>query len=140
MGTSGKLKFDYLEKDDYTDRKFICDVADEGIMKSDRLKWGLVTIRHSSLSLDIKYIEYRVTNCITAVQIKCININTYFYNVQLQCLKAFMEYAIEPMEICLSCYLTGFLRSEEGVRMTCLIFGTYTKYLIVFIRVVFGNF
>ena len=67
LGTFGKLRFDYLEKDDYTDCKFICGVADEGIMKSDRLKWGLATIRHSSLSLDMKYIEYRVTNCIMAV-------------------------------------------------------------------------
>ena len=56
-----------MEKDDYTDCKFICGVADEGIMKSNKLKWGLVTIRHSSLSLDMKYIEYRVTNCIMAV-------------------------------------------------------------------------
>ena len=38
LGTFGKLRFDYLEKDDYTDCKFICRVADEGIMKSDRLK------------------------------------------------------------------------------------------------------
>ena len=38
LGTFGKLRFDYLEKDDYTDCKFICSVADEGIMKSDRLK------------------------------------------------------------------------------------------------------
>ena len=67
LGTFGKLRFDCLEKNDYTDCKFICGVADEGIMKSDRLKWGLVTIRHSSLSLDMKYIEYRVTNCIMAV-------------------------------------------------------------------------
>ena len=67
LGTFGKLRFDCLEKDDYTDCKFICGVADEGIMKSDRLKWRLVTIRHSSLSLDMKYIEYRVTNCIIAV-------------------------------------------------------------------------
>ena len=67
LGTFGKLRFDYLEKGDYTDCKFICGVADEGIMKYDRLKWGLVTIRHSSLSLDMKYIEYRVTNCIMAV-------------------------------------------------------------------------
>ena len=66
-GTFGKLRFDYLEKDDYTDCKFICSVADEGIMKSDRLNWRLVTIRHSSLSLDMKYIEYRVTNCLMAV-------------------------------------------------------------------------
>ena len=67
LGTLSKLRFDYLEKDDYTDCKFICRVADEGIMKSDRLKWRLVTIRHSSLSLDMKYIEYSVTNCLMAV-------------------------------------------------------------------------
>ena len=42
----------------YTDCKFICGVADEGIMKSDRLKLRLVIMRHSSLPLDVKYIEY----------------------------------------------------------------------------------
>ena len=67
-------------------------------MKSDRLKWGLVTIRHSSLSLDMKYIEYRVTKCIMTVQIKCKNVNIYLHNVQLQCFKAVMECAIEPMK------------------------------------------
>ena len=40
----GKLRFDNLEKDDYADCKFICGVIDEGIMKSDRLEWGLVTM------------------------------------------------------------------------------------------------
>ena len=40
-----------------------------------------------------------------------------------------MEYVIEPMKICLSCYLTGFLRSEEGVRMTRLIFGICNVYI-----------
>ena len=35
------------------------------------------------------------------VIIKCKNINIYLHNVQLQCLKAVFEYAIEPMEICL---------------------------------------
>ena len=58
LGTFGKLGFDYLEEDDYTDYKFICGVANEGIMKSDRLKLGLVIMRHSSLSLDMKCIEY----------------------------------------------------------------------------------
>ena len=46
------------KKSNYTDCKFICGAADEGVMKSNRLKWRLVVIRHSSLSLDMKYIEY----------------------------------------------------------------------------------
>ena len=58
LGTFGKLRFNYLEKSNYTDCKFKCGVADEGIMKSNRLKWRLVVIRHSSLSLDMKYIDY----------------------------------------------------------------------------------
>ena len=33
-----KIKIQLLEKDDYTDCKFICGIADEGIMKSDRSK------------------------------------------------------------------------------------------------------
>ena len=116
-----------MEKSNYTDCKFICGVADKGIMKSDRLEWGLiimqhrhsslsldmkyieyrvincrhVIIRHSSLSLDMNNIEYRVINCIMFVIIKCKNINICLHNVQLQCLKAVFEYAIEHMEICL---------------------------------------
>ena len=38
FGNFGKLGFVYLEKDDYTDCKFICGSVDEGIMKSDRVK------------------------------------------------------------------------------------------------------
>ena len=38
LGTFWKLGFVYLEKDDYTDCKFICGSVDEGIMKSGRLK------------------------------------------------------------------------------------------------------
>ena len=74
-----------MEKSNYTDCKFICGVADKGIMKSDRLEWGLIIMqhRHSSLSLDMKYIEYRVINCILVVLIKCKNINIYLHNVQL---------------------------------------------------------
>ena len=90
-----------MENDDYIDCKFICGVADEGIMKSDKLKLGLVIMRHSSLSLDMNNIEYWVINCIMFVIIKCKNINNCLHNVQLQCLKAVFEYAIEPMEICL---------------------------------------
>ena len=71
LGTFGKLRFDYLEKSNYTDCKFICGVANEGIMKFDRLEWGLVIMRHSSLWLDMKYIEYRVINCVMVVLIKC---------------------------------------------------------------------
>ena len=69
----------------------------------------------------MKSIEKRVTNCVMVVLIKCINSNIYLHNVQLQCFRAFMEYAIEPVEICLhiSCYTTRFLRIEEGVRITC---------------------
>ena len=84
-----------MEKDDYTNCKFICGVADEGIMKCDRLKWGLVTMRHSSLSLDIKYMEYRVINCIKIVLLKCTNVNICLHNVQMRCFKAVMEYTIE---------------------------------------------
>ena len=101
LGTFGKLGFDYLEEDDYTDYKFIFGVTKEGIMKSDRLKLGLFIIRHSSLSLDMNNIEYWVINWVKFVIIKCKNINIYLHNVQLQCLKAVFEYAIEPMEICL---------------------------------------
>ena len=90
-----------MENDDYIDCKFICGVADEGIMKSDRLKLGLVIMRHSFLSLDMNNIEYWVINCVMFVIIKCKNINICLHNVQLQCLKAVFEYAIEPMEICL---------------------------------------
>ena len=89
------------KKSNYTDCKFICGVADEGVMKSNRPKWRLVVIRHSSLSLDMKYIEYRVINCVIFVLIKCKNITIYLYNVQLQCFKAVFKYAIEAMEICL---------------------------------------
>ena len=35
FGKFGKLGFDCLEKDDQTDCKFICGVADEDIMKSE---------------------------------------------------------------------------------------------------------
>ena len=38
LGTFYKLRFDYLEKDDYTDCICICGSADEGIVNSDRLK------------------------------------------------------------------------------------------------------
>ena len=80
LGTFGKLGFDYLEEDDYTDYKFICGVTDEGIMKSDRLKLGLVIMRYSSLSIDMNNIEYWVINCIMFVIIKCKNINIYLHN------------------------------------------------------------
>ena len=80
LGTFGKLGFDYLEEDDYTDYKFICGVTGEGIMKSDRLKLGLVIMRYSSLSIDMKCIEYWVINCIMFVIIKCKNINIYLHN------------------------------------------------------------
>ena len=100
-GTFGKLRFDFLEKSNCTDCKFICGVADEGIMKSARLEWGLVIMQHSSLSLDMKYIEDRVINCVMVVLIKCKNVNIYFHNVQLQCFKAVSDCAIEAMEICL---------------------------------------
>ena len=81
-------------------------------------------MQHDSLLLVMKYIENRVINCIMVVLIKCININIYLHNVQLQCFKAFMEYAIEPIEICLhkSCYTICFLRIEEDVRITCYMF------------------
>ena len=101
LGTFEKLRFDFLEKSNCTDCKFICGVADEGIMKSARLEWGIVIMRHSSLLLDMKYIEDRVINCVIVVLIKCKNINIYFHNVQLQCFKAVSECAIEAMEICL---------------------------------------
>ena len=91
----------FWKKSNYTDCKFICGVADEGIMKSARLEWGIVIMRHSSLSLDMKYIEYWVINCVIVVLIKCKNINIYFHNVQLQCFKAVSECAIEAVEICL---------------------------------------
>ena len=82
---------------------------------------GLVIMHHGSLLLVMKYIKNRVINCVMVVLIKCINNNIYRHNAQLQCFRAFMEYAIEPMEICLhkSCYTTRFLRIEEGVRITC---------------------
>ena len=71
-------------------------------------------MRHSSLSFSMKYIENRVINYIMVVKLKCININIYLHNVQLQCFNAIMEYAIEPIEICLhkSSYTTHFLRIE----------------------------
>ena len=74
-----------MQKSNYTDCKVICGVADEGIMKSDRLEWGVIIMqhRHISSSLDMKYIEYRVINCIMVVLIKCKNINIYLHNVQL---------------------------------------------------------
>ena len=83
--------------------------------------WGLVIMHHGSLLLVMKYIENRVTNCVMVVLIKCINSNIYLHNVQLQCFRTFMEYVIEPVEICLhkSSYTTRFLRIEEGVRITC---------------------
>ena len=66
------------------------------------------------------------------VLIKCININIYFYNVHLQCLKAVMEYAIKPMEICLhkSSY-DSFLRIEEilELHITCLMFGVCNVHM-----------
>ena len=82
--------------------KALCSLID--------LNGGCILIRHSSLSLDMKYIKYRVINCIMVVLIKCINISIYFHKVHLQCLKAVMEYAIELMEICLhkSSYTTHF--------------------------------
>ena len=81
-------------------------------------------MQHGSLSLVMKYIENRVINCVIVVLIKCININIYLHNVQLQCFRASMEYAIEPNEIFLhkSSYTIRFLRIEEGVRITCYIF------------------
>ena len=83
--------------------------------------WGLVIMHHGSLLLVMKYIKNRVINCVMVVLIKCINNNIYRHNAQLQCFRAFMEHAIEPVEICLhkSCYTTRFLRIEEGVRITC---------------------
>ena len=86
--------------------KALCSLID--------LNGGCILIRHSSLSLDMKYIKYRVINCIMVVLIKCININIYLHNVQLQCFNVVMEYAIEPIEICLhkSSYTTHFLRIE----------------------------
>ena len=47
-----------------------------------------------------------------------------FHKVHLQCFKAVMEYAIEPMEMCLhkSSYTTRFFRIEEGVRITCYMY------------------
>ena len=42
LRTFGKLGFVCLDKDDYTDCKFICGIADEGIMKSERLKWDML--------------------------------------------------------------------------------------------------
>ena len=85
FGNFWKIKLWLFGKNNYTDFKVICGVADKGIMKSDRLKLRLVIMRHSSLSLGMKYIEYRVTNCIMFVIIKCKNINIYFHSVQLQC-------------------------------------------------------
>ena len=84
--------------------------------------WGLVIMHHGSLLLAMKYIENRVINCVLVVLIECINSNIYLHNVQLQCFRTFMEYAIAHVEICLhkSCYTTCFLRIEEGVRITCV--------------------
>ena len=78
-------------------------------------------MHHGSLLLVMKYIENRVNNCVMVVLIKCINSNIYLHNVQLQCFRAFTEYAIEPMEICLhkSYYTTRFWKIEKGVRITC---------------------
>ena len=104
--------------------KALCSLID--------LNGGCILIRHSSLSLDMKYIKYRVINCIMVVLIKCINISIYFHKVHLQCLKAVMEYAIEPMEICLhkSSYTTHFwgLRSVLELHVTCLMFGICNFY------------
>ena len=85
FGNFWKIKLWLFGKNNYTDCKVICGVVDKGIMKSDRLEWGLIIMRHSSSSLGMKYIEYRVTNCIMVVLIKCKNINIYFHSVQLQC-------------------------------------------------------
>ena len=42
-----------------------------------------------------------------------------------------MEYAIEPVEICLhkSCYITPFLRFKEDVRITCYMFSVCNIYV-----------
>ena len=71
-------------------------------------------MRHSSLSFSMKYIENREINYTMVVKLKCININIYLHNILLQCFNAVMEYAIEPIEICLhkSSYTTHFLRIE----------------------------
>ena len=71
-----------MKNDDYIDCKFICGIAKEG-MKSDRPKWELVIIGHSSLSLDMNNIEHWVINWVMFVIIKYKNINIYFHNVQL---------------------------------------------------------
>ena len=57
------------------------------------------------------------------VFIKCKNVNIFLHNVQLQCFKAVMEYAIEPVKFFFrkSCYATHVLRIEECVRSTCYI-------------------
>ena len=66
------------------------------------------------MSFSMKYIENGVINYIMVVKLKCININIYLHNVQLQYFNAVMEYAIEPIEICLhkSSYTAHFLKIE----------------------------
>ena len=85
------------------------------------LNGGLAIIWHSSLLLAMKYIENRMINCIMIVLIKCKSVYIYLQNIQLQCLKAIIEYAIEPMEFFFykSSYATRVLRIKECVRITC---------------------
>ena len=72
-----------LKKTDNTDCKFKCGIADEGIIKSNKLKWGLVTMRHKHLSLDMKLkmlmLIFIMYNCNVSKQLW----NMQLYNMQL---------------------------------------------------------
>ena len=91
-----------MEKDDYIlITNLYVVVLIKALWSLTDLNWEFVIMRHSSLSLAMKYIENRVINYIMVVKKKCMNINIYLHNVQLQCFNAVMEYAIKPIEICL---------------------------------------
>ena len=64
------------------------------------------------------------------VFIKCKIVYIYLHDVQLQCLKAVMKYAIEPIKFFFhkSCYATHVLIIEEGVRSTCYIIVDFNVY------------
>ena len=71
-----------MEKDEYINCKFICGIADEGIMKSDKPKWRLVLMRHISLLLAMKYIVFTVINwrLVVLINAKILILTYVLYN------------------------------------------------------------
>ena len=71
-----------MEKDDYIDCKFICGIADEGIIKCDRPKWRLALTRHISFLIPMKYVVYTVNNrkLVVLINAKILTLTYVIYN------------------------------------------------------------